>query len=346
MFDNSVPLKPLTLLCRSLGTLLDTGVTAHRAFQIAGEKAGNPLVRQTTHDIAEELKKGNDIASAMEEQQVYPDLMINMVYVAEQTGNLPEIFRGLADHYENLLRLRKDFYRAITWPVLQLVMAIFVIAGLIYLLGMIAHVQGTEPLDVLGWGLVGTSGALTWLGFCFGSAFSLYLFYRFLKASLFGQRYLDGFLLQIPVLGNCLRSFAIARFAWSYHLTQEAGMPVDESITASLRATNNGAFISAGPYIIADLNAGETVTDALRHTELFPDDVLAMIHVGETSGTVPEMLHRLGPQFEDQARRSLAALSTAFGWCIWGLIAIFIIFVVFSIAFWYIGLINDTLKGL
>lgn len=269
--------------------------------------------------------------------------MINMTVVGEQTGTLPEIFRGLADHYENLVRLRSDFYRSIGWPVFQLIMAIFVIAALIYLLGMIASTQGSEPIDVLGWGLLGTEGALIWLGYCFGSAFTVYLGYRFLKASLFGQKYLDGFLLKIPVLGHCMQSFAIARFAWAYHLTQEAGMPVDDSISYSMQATNNGAFIGSGPQIIYQLQAGDTVTEALRDSGLFPDEVIEMVHVGETTGTVPETLHRLSPHFEDQARRSLRTLAGAMGWLVWLTVAGFIIFVIFSIAFWYLGLIGSLI---
>ena len=122
-------------------------------------------------------------------------------------------------------------------------------------------------------------------------------------------------------------------------------MPVDESIDTATRATNNGAFMAAAPYINYDIQSGETVTDALRHSNLFPSDVIEMIHVGETSGTVPETLERLGPHFEDQARRSLETLAGMLGWAVWIAVAIFIIFVVFSIALWYIGIINDALSG-
>jgi type IV pilus assembly protein PilC len=71
-----------------------------------------------------------------------------------------------------------------------------------------------------------------------------------------------------------------------------------------------------------------------------------MVQVGETSGTVPEMLERLSPQFEDQARRSLAALAAALGWLVWLIVAGFIIFIIFRVFSWYMGLLNDALKGI
>ncbi len=343
MFGRTLPLKSLAIFCRSLSTLLETGVSARKAFQVAGEKASHPALRRATFLIREEIEAGSDISSALENTDVFPDLMIGMVSVAEQTGSLPEILKGLADHYENLLRMRKNFYGAIAWPVFQFVMAIFVIAMLIVLLGWIADKQGGAAIDVLGWGLTGTKGALIWLGSVFGTLFAIFLGYKFLRASFEGQKYLDVLLMRIPVVGRCMQAFGIARFSWAYHLTQEAGMPVDESISASMRATNNGAFIAQAPRIIYWIEQGETVTDALRESQLFPKDVIEMVHVGETSGTVPEMLHRLGPQFEDQARRSLETLAGALGWLVWIVVAGFIIFVVFSIMFWYIGMIQDLL---
>jgi len=346
MFRRSLPLKSLALLCRSLATLLETGIPAHKAFLIAGEKAANPDVRVASVKIAEDIQKGHEIATAMRERDVFPGLMINMVDVAEKTGALPEILTGLADHYDNLVRLRKDFYSAIAWPVIQLIMAVFVIAGLILLLGWIAQSQGGDPIDVLGWGLTGTSGAITWLTMVFGTAAGLFIAYKFVRSNMAGQTYLDSTLMRVPVLGRCMQSFAIARFAWAYHLTQEAGMPIDESIEASMRATSNGAFIGQTERINYWIHQGETVTTSLRESGLFPKDVIEMIHVGETSGTVPEMLHRLSPEFEEQARRSLQALAGALGWLVWVIVAGFIIFVVFSIMLWYIGLINDVMQGM
>jgi type IV pilus assembly protein PilC len=148
------------------------------------------------------------------------------------------------------------------------------------------------------------------------------------------------------VLGDCLRSFAIARFSWAFYLTQQAGMRINPSLAASLRATSNGAFAGAIPEVCARIEAGDDLTTALTATQLFTEDFLQMVQVGETSGTVPEMLERLSPQFEDQARRSLAALAAALGWLVWLIVAGFIIFIIFRVFSWYMGLLNDALKGI
>jgi type IV pilus assembly protein PilC len=161
-----------------------------------------------------------------------------------------------------------------------------------------------------------------------------------------GQKALFTFLMRVPVVGTCLESFAVARFSWAFHLTQDAGMPIDESIRQSLRATSNGAFISAADRMVDDIENGDSLTEAIAQSELFSEDFVQMVQVGETTGTVPETLHRLSPQFEEQARRSLRTLSTAAGWTVWGAVAALIIFLIFRIALWYVGMINDATQGL
>ena len=160
-----------------------------------------------------------------------------------------------------------------------------------------------------------------------------------------GRQFLDGSLMKIPVVGKCMRSFAIARFSWAFALTQQAGMGIEKSIDKSFNATANGAFISAKSFAWQELRSGETLTDSLEATHLFPEEYIQTVHVAETSGTVPEALDRLSPQFEEDAQRSLKALTAMLGWGTWALVAMFIVYLIFSIALQYVGMLNDAASG-
>ncbi len=155
---------------------------------------------------------------------------------------------------------------------------------------------------------------------------------------------LYSILMRLPVIGACLEAFAVARFSWAFALTQEAGMPIDRSLDSSLRATANGAFVAAIPGVVQSIENGESLTDSLATAQLFSTDFLQMVHVGETTGTVPETLARLSPQFEEQARRSLRALAAAAGWGVWCLVAVFIIFLIFRIVLSYTGMLDEAMR--
>ena len=345
MFGSRISTKSLAFLCRSLGTMLHSGVDLRKAFQLVADRARDAHSRRALQGVCDGIARGDDIAGAMRAQgNAFPDLMIDMVAVAEETGALPEILTGLAEHYESNLRLRRTFLGAIAWPTFQLLAAIFIIAFVIFILGWIADTRGGDPIDFLGFGLSGAQGAIIWLTVTLGTLVGLTVAYFVLARSVAGQRVLDPLLMQIPIVGYCMRSFAIARFSWAFYLTQQTGMPIARSLSASLRATGNGAFIGAAPSINARVKAGESLSDALDASGLFPEEYMHMVRVAETSGTVPETLHRLSPQFEDQARRALAALTAAAAWFIWALVAAFIVFIIFRIALWWLDQVNQALQ--
>lgn len=345
VFNSRASLKSLMSVCRSLSTMLDSGVDVKKSFELAGRKNIDGRMREVLYEVEQRIREGSDISSAMEEHSEYlPRLMIDMVAVGETTGSLPEVLRSLSDHYETRLRLKRDFIRAIAWPALQFVAAVFVIALLIFIMGWIAETRPGEPIDVLGLGLLGTKGALLWLGMVFGSLLVLYVVYRVMNSSLGGKQQFDGLILKIPVIGTCAQSFAIARFSWAFSLTQGAGMPIKPSLEASLRATSNGAFIAATPHVWQAVQEGELLGEALAATQLFPEEYIHMVQVAEDSGTVPEALARMSPQFEDQARRSLSMLASTLGWGVWVVVAIFIIFFIFRLAFFYVGMIDNALQ--
>ena len=183
--------------------MLHSGVNILKAFQVAGSKSHHPRLRRISDEISNELRQGAEVSEAMRNQgNAFPDLMIDLVRVADQTGTLPEVLKALADHFENLVRLKRSFLAAITFPIIQLLAAIFIVAGLIWILGAIAMSNGGTPFDVLGLGLTGTPGALTWLGGCFGTALLGWAAYALLVNGLRGREFMHSFLLRIPVIGE------------------------------------------------------------------------------------------------------------------------------------------------
>jgi type IV pilus assembly protein PilC len=343
MFAPRVSTKQLAMLCRSLGVSLQAGVPIVKTIETSTRKLGDSRLKAVMAEVVDDIKSGSTLTDALDEHGSYfPDLFVDMVSVAEQTGSLPEVLLSLSEHYDNNLRLKKDFLSQITWPMIQLIAAVLIIALLIMILGWIADKgTGGVSVDILGWGLLGPSGAIKWLLGWAGLVAAVWFGYRLSASSLSGRKTLHQMLMGVPVVGTCLRNFAIARFSWAFHLTQSSGMPIDDSLDASLAATANGVFDAAAPFITQDIMKGETLSDALNNSRLFPEEFINIVHVSETSGTVPEALHRLSPQFEEDARRSLKTLTTLAAWGVWMCVAGFIIYVIFKIVLWYTSLLQS-----
>ena len=339
IFASRVPPGTLAIVSRSLATMLESGIQIRKAIGIASKKAMHAPTKKVLREISDAIQGGSDISQALREHgNFFPTLFIEMVTMAEETGSLPEVLRHLAEHYEANIRMKKELIGSLIWPVFQLVAAIFVIAILILVLGLIG---GDDDISNIVFGLKGPTGAMIWLTGTLGTFAAMFAVWLMIQKAAQAKAIVDPMLLMVPVLGRCMRSFAIARFSWSYYLTQQTGMPVNRSLQGSLKATGNGAFVSQTPFITSAVMEGSSLTESLKQSRLFPVEFLEMVSVAEESGTVPEALHRLSPHFEEDARRALKILTSAISVVVWLFVAGFIIFFVFKVMLTYIGMIND-----
>ncbi|MGL4462463.1 MAG: type II secretion system F family protein [Planctomycetia bacterium] len=314
---------------------LDAGIGILQALKIS-QKHANPKVRVLSRTLVQRLKAGDDLVAALNSAADFPPLFLSMAAVAGRTGHLPEILRELGAYYRQQESLRREFLRQIFPVVAQLLTAIAIIAALIFLLGWIASSRGGQPLDVLGLGLVGTTGALAWLGAWAALFVGGYFGYLAAKKTLQTRGVVDRALLKVPVLGRTLQLLALSRFCLAAKMTLDTSLPVDEALSLSLAATDNGAYMCLEPLVAERLRGGVGVSEALADQPVFPHDFLAVLESGEAVGAVPESLGRLGRQYEETAAHQLKILNTAAGWCVWALVAgmiIFFIYRIFTVAY-------------
>lgn len=335
--------KALFPFCHAMSRMLEAGIDIRKALETAVKSSRDARLRNTVYEVSRLIKSGHDLTSSFRKYaRHYPRLFIDLVTVGEETGSLPEIMDALGDYYEARVQTIRDFRSAIAWPMLQLFAAIMVIGLLIYLLGLISSGTGAPPIDFLGLGLHGTSGALTWFGLTFGTIAGIWLVWTVVSRNLTGKVFLDPFLLGIPAVGNCLKKFAIARFAWCFSLTQGAGMSIKPSLTSSLNATANGAFIAANPIIWKEIHDGATLGKAMRASKIFPSEFLHFVDTAEQTGTVPEAMNRMSRHFDDEAQRALKFLTILAARMVWAGVAVMIVFFIFRIAMVYVGMLNGA----
>jgi type IV pilus assembly protein PilC len=347
LLSSRLPLSSLIDLCRSLRHNLGAGLRLVDVFRQQASR-GPAAVRPVAGRITQVLERGGALEKALDrERSVFPPLFHDLAVVAEQTGNLPEVFGELEKYYVLQQRLRRQFWAGAAWPLIQFFAAVFVIAGMLLLLGIIAEMRGSpgeKPWDPLGLGLLGPSGAAIFLGIVFGSLTALAVAYVLLTRILGQQSRVDAFFLSVPVLGPCLRALALTRFCLALRLTLETGMSVHKALRLSLRATGNGAFADSYPLVKEHLDKGEDLVGSLTPTRLFPFEFLNILANAEEGGRMTDVLVHQTEQYQEEAGRRLTILTVAASWLVWLLVAILIIIVIFRIVFSYLELIDTLLK--
>ena len=344
MFSSRLSLSSVIELCRVLRHYLGAGLTLRDAFRQQATR-GDLRLRPVCTRIAADLDQGEALEDALKRQGgAFPPLLTALSNVGEQTGMLPEVFTELENYYVRQQQLRRRFIAGAAWPVLQFLGAVFVLAGLIFVMGLIPQASGPFALhwDPLGLGLSGPEGALIFLAWVFGTLLALWLLYIVATRFLRGRALVDGFLLGVPVLGKCLRALALTRFCLALRLTLETGMPIAKALKLSFRATDNAAFMARLDRATALVKQGEDLTVALAATGLFPEEFRHILAVAEESGRLTEVLRQEADHFYDEAGRRLTALTVAMTVLVWLAVAICIIAFVIHIFLAYIDLINQV----
>jgi general secretion pathway protein F len=118
-------------LARTLGSLLENGVTMLSALEIVKNIAGNVLIAEAVEKASIEVGKGQGLGNALWECKIFPNLSIQMIQVGEQSGELEAMLKKIADVYENEVESSIMSMTAMLEPVMILVMG--VIVGLIVL---------------------------------------------------------------------------------------------------------------------------------------------------------------------------------------------------------------------
>jgi type IV pilus assembly protein PilC len=331
LFSKRLSLSNLIDLCRAVRHYLGAGLPITKVFKQQASKGPLP-VRPVADRITLELGRGQSLKKALaREKDYFPPLLVSLASVGEATGMLPEVFTDLEKYYVRQLQLRRQFISQIFWPVVQLVMAVFVVAALIFILGMLPQNQNRTAYDPLGLGLTGATGALIFLSVVGCVVVVLGGGYLLLRRLLRERAGVDGFLLRLPALGPCLRTLALARFCLALRLTTETGMAITRAMRLSLEATGNNAFAAAVSDTETLLEAGQDLTGVLASCRLFPEDFLTVIAVAEESGRLSEVLRHQADHYDEEAGRRLAVLTNLASYGVWILVGALIIITIFRL---------------
>lgn len=336
MFSQRIPLADLADLCRLLHHNLSAGLTIHRVMQQQGER-GRRSLRALAARVAARLRNGSSFIDALDsEQHAFPPLFLSMCRVGESTGHLAEVFSELEKYCQLELQLRRQFRSQTFLPIVQFVAAVFIIAGVIFILGLIPPPPGKPPMLTF-FGLSGGPGALTFLSTVVGTLLTAATFYYIISSLGRQAAWAHRLLLRVPIVGTCVYAIAMARFTLSLRLTLDSGLPIAQSLELSLEATGNAHFASRADEAVVAVKSGKSLRRTIKATELFADDFLEIVASAEEAGRVPEMMQHQMKYWQEEATRRMTTLTGAAGGAVWLGVAGFIIWAIFRLASVYLA---------
>ena len=123
IFGKVIKLNLFGQFARTLSTLLENGVPVLTALKITEQIISNSIVREAISKTREEVTDGKTIAQPLARSKVFPQLMVDLVKIGEDTGDVPGALKNVADTYENELNIALRVMTNMIEPVMIIVMA-------------------------------------------------------------------------------------------------------------------------------------------------------------------------------------------------------------------------------
>jgi type IV pilus assembly protein PilC len=339
-----IALKPLAALCRRLAISLEAGIDV-RTIWTREANAAHGVARQRFRTIRDSVAAGHTINDSLARTEDYfPEFFRQLAEVGEETGHLPEIFRELAEHYEHQLKLRRTLVSSLTWPVTELAIALGVVGLLIWLMGAVPQFA-KQNLDLLGFGLKGTSGLIEYLFILSFIGAAGLLAYRAASRGALWIAPVQRFVQHVPPFGNAMQTLSLSRLTSALHVTLNSGMELRKALKLSLLGTQNAQYMQSVDTVVMAISAGQEIHEAFRRTGIFPATFLDTVQVGEDSGRLVHSMQHLAAQYQDESRAAMHAVTVVLGFAITALIGAIIIFLIFRLYGSYLDTINGALKG-
>jgi type IV pilus assembly protein PilC len=111
---------------RTLGTLVTSGVPILQALNITRDTAGNVVISNAIEKVHEAVKEGETIVTPLQASGVFPNMVISMVDVGEETGQLPEMLLKVADVYDDEVDNAVTALTSILEPIMIVILALIV----------------------------------------------------------------------------------------------------------------------------------------------------------------------------------------------------------------------------
>ena len=313
---NSVKNQDFVIYCRQFATLIRSGISIVEATNILARQSRNKTLKRVLESVEEDVRTGSAFSQAVAKYpKVFPDLFVNMMKSGEATGNIDETLERLANTLEKQYRIKKKVQSTLTYPAILLVITI----GVVFFLLMFIVPSFVSTFEEMGAELpiitIVTVAISNWLTKFWWIVLALVLavvvgFNMLYKSNNKFHYMVHYTLLRLPVFGSLLQKSAISRLTRTLSSLFSSAVPILQAITISQRVSGNPVISEVMIQARESLEKGNTLTEPLEKSWLFPPLVTSMTQIGESTGSLDYMLEKIAEFYEEEVDRAVDTLKS------------------------------------
>jgi MSHA biogenesis protein MshG len=298
-------LQDLSFFSRQMYALARSGVPIVRALKVVKDSVKNECLKLALSEVVHKVEEGMALGAAISQHpHIFPELMISLIEVGENTGSLDQVFQQMSMHFERELNTRKRIKMATRYPIMVIVV-LFIAVVIINLLvipslsSFFKQFHAQLPLPTLILIAVSDFTLHYWFLILIAIAFLIWGTLSYVKSPR-GHYNWDKWKIKIPIMGSIIFRSMLARFARSFSLCIRTGVPLLESISLISKATDNVYVGEKISRMSIDIKHGETLTAAAKNSQMFSPLVIQMFSIGEETGEIDRLLSDVANFYEEE----------------------------------------------
>ncbi len=294
-------------------SLMRAGLPLPEVLALAADRPGEPELGRVLSRVLKDVRAGMLLSQACSlHPDIFEGLFLAALRTGEKAGELPTILARYQEFLRRRVALRKKVSQALAYPVFLLV-ALSAILGVMFafvmprFISMYANFDAKLPVPTQ-WllaavenfpiiafvcAMIGASALFAWGAYSMNPA---------------GRLNIDRWKLRVPLIGDAVRTAAIAHLARSLATLLGGGTPLVEALCTAQESFPNRAFALRVAEVAERVTQGESLAKAVRAAELMPETAIKMLQVGEASGGLDRMLAEVAQFYEDALENRLARI--------------------------------------
>lgn len=278
---------------RNTGMMLKAGISILDALEDIGQTTEKKALKSAIQNLKDSVISGSTLSYALNANaRIFPDILIRMVRIGEETGRVERSLMDIADHLQRIEDLSETIKRALMYPIFVLfttggALLFWIVYVMPKLLSVIKEMGEKLPLITRMMLFMSNFIQSKWYILPF-IPIAIIAGIKLVKQKEKGRYYLDMVKMKLPIVKLFVFNKYLASFAEQMKIMVVAGITIDKSLVIVSNSVGSEVFKRAIISIKEKISTGSKISDAIKEQSIFPKMVVRMIDVGESSGNLGE----------------------------------------------------------
>lgn len=304
--NKRIKMKDLIAAIRQLSVMTNAGISIHDSVKEVSSATSDKILKEIFEKVDEDLNSGLSLTEAMMNfRYQLGDVTIAMVELGESTGNMAESLAKLAEILDEIETNRQKFKKALRYPITVIVaIAVAFTILMVYVVPKFKSIfekfkaELPLPTKILLFleNIINQYGWYVLIAIIATIVVIKYL----LKTSENFKKNFDIYILKVYLIGKITFYATLSRFTLVFTELIRAGIPIADALDTALLTLDNVELKRKLSAVKISVSRGVSLTEAFRDTKLFEGMLIQMIHAGEQSGTLDQMLEKVTDYFKSR----------------------------------------------